>query len=83
MLGIEIEDERGIADHLGSYPGDASLAAAIQQHCFHQGLLLGRGGRSGNIIRFLPPLIISEEECQVVVEHFRSAVECACAEYRQ
>ncbi|EDV5023496.1 diaminobutyrate--2-oxoglutarate transaminase [Salmonella enterica subsp. enterica serovar Ball] len=83
MLGIEIVDERGTTDHLGSYPGDTSLAAAIQQHCFRQGLLLERGGRSGNVVRFLPPLIISEEECQVVVERFRSAVECACAEYRQ
>lgn len=81
MLGIEIVDERGPADHLGSYPGDASLAAAIQLHCFRQGLLLERGGHSGNVVRFLPPLIISEEECQVAVERFRSAVECACAEY--
>lgn len=83
MLGIEIVDERLYADHLGSYPGDVSLATAIQQHCFRQGLLLERGGRSGNVVRFLPPLIITEDECLITVERFRTAVDCAYAEYRQ
>ena len=80
MLGIEIVDERQEANHLGCFPGDASLAAAIQQHCFRLGLLLERGGRSGNIVRFLPPLIINQEECLIAVERFRSAVRIAHGE---
>ena len=82
MLGIEIVDERQEADHLGCFPGDASLAAAIQQHCFRLGLLLERGGRSGNVVRFLPPLIINEEECLIAVERFRSAARSAYGEHR-
>lgn len=74
MLGIEIVNERLYADHLGSNPGDVSLATAIQQHCFRQGLLLERGGRSGNVVRFLPPLIITEDECLIAVERFMSVL---------
>lgn len=77
MLGIEIVDERLPADHLGAYPADAELAATIQQHCFEQGLLLERGGRGGTVIRFLPPLIISQSECQQVVCRFKLALQAA------
>ena len=31
MMGIEIVDERQEADHMGSYPADGELAAAIQK----------------------------------------------------
>jgi diaminobutyrate-2-oxoglutarate transaminase len=30
MIGVEIVDERKPADHMGSLPADAQLAAAIQ-----------------------------------------------------
>lgn len=82
MLGIEIVDERLPADHLGSYPADAALAVAIQQHCFEHGLLLERGGRGGTVIRFLPPLIISPAECEQVVYRFRLALQAALLELR-
>ena len=48
MMGIEIVDERQEADHMGSYPADGELAAAIQKACFDNKLLLERGGRGGN-----------------------------------
>lgn len=82
MLGIEIVDERLPADHLGSYPANAALAVAIQQHCFEQGLLLERGGRGGTVIRFLPPLIISQAECEQVVYRFKTALQAALLQLR-
>ncbi len=82
MLGIEIVDERLPADHLGAYPADAALAVAIQQQCFEQGLLLERGGRNGTVIRLLPPLIISQAECEQVISRFKVALQAALLEQR-
>lgn len=74
MLGIEIVDERLPPSSDGCYPIDASLAAAIQQCCFQQGLLLERGGRHGNVVRLLPPLTISPAECEIAVARFERAL---------
>ncbi|MFC5695541.1 diaminobutyrate--2-oxoglutarate transaminase [Pseudomonas sp. GCM10022186] len=82
MLGIEIVDERRAPDRLNSFPMDPGLAVAIQQHCFRQGLLLERGGRQGNVIRLLPPLIINEEQSQQVISRFEKAVAAALLQTR-
>lgn len=82
MLGIEIVDERQPADRLGHFPADPALAVAIQQHCFKQGLLLERGGRRGNVIRLLPPLVIDDEQCRQVVQRFSRAVADALLQQR-
>ena len=82
MLGIEIVDERKPADRLGSFPIDAELALVIQQQCFKQGLLLERGGRNGNVIRLLPPLIITDEQCQLVIQRFEEALKAALSQLR-
>lgn len=82
MLGIEIVDERQTADALNSFPMDAALAIAIQQHCFKQGLLLERGGRNGNVVRLLPPLIIDDEQCGLVIARFEKGLTSALAQLR-
>ena len=82
MLGIEIVDERQAPDHLNSFPGDPTLAVAIQKQCFDQGLLLERGGRQGNVIRLLPPLIINDEQCALAIERFEKALIAALLQER-
>ncbi|MGY2172214.1 diaminobutyrate--2-oxoglutarate transaminase [Pseudomonas gingeri] len=82
MLGIEMVDERLPADRLGSFPMAPDLAVAIQQHCFRLGLLLERGGRNGNVIRLLPPLIIDEEHCRLVIQRFEAALAAALLQLR-
>ncbi|RMP67142.1 Diaminobutyrate aminotransferase apoenzyme, partial [Pseudomonas syringae pv. atrofaciens] len=54
-----------------------------QEHCFKQGLLLERGGRNGNVIRLLPPLIITEEQCQLVIQRFEQALKAALSQLRK
>ncbi|MBL3871776.1 Diaminobutyrate--2-oxoglutarate aminotransferase, partial [Pseudomonas syringae pv. theae] len=52
--------------------------------CFvQQGLLLERGGRNGNVIRLLPPLIITEEQCQLVIQRFEEALKGALSQVRK
>nr|WP_207859804.1 diaminobutyrate--2-oxoglutarate transaminase [Volucribacter psittacicida] len=77
MLGIEIVDERQAADRIGSYPADGTLAAEIQKACFNYKLLLERGGRGGNVVRLLCPLIITQQECEEVIKRFAQAVASA------
>ncbi|SBS32038.1 Diaminobutyrate--2-oxoglutarate aminotransferase [Marinomonas spartinae] len=82
MIGIEIVDEGLPSDSSGAYVGDGLLAAEIQRQCFKQGLILERGGRNGNVIRLLPPLIITQDECFEVVLRFESALERAIKQMR-
>ena len=74
MIGIEIVDERLPADHMGSLPADAVLAAEIQKACFNNKLLLERGGRNGTVVRLLAPLIITQQECEELIKRFRQSV---------
>ena len=74
MIGIEIVDETKQADHMGLFPGDSKLSAAIQTACFNNKLLLEKGGRNGTVIRLLCPLIITQAECEEVIVRFKKAV---------
>jgi len=74
MIGIEIVDETKQADHMGLFPGDSKLSAAIQTACFNNKLLLEKGGRNGTVIRLLCPLIITQAECEEVIARFKKAV---------
>ncbi|MEB5475862.1 diaminobutyrate--2-oxoglutarate transaminase [Acinetobacter pollinis] len=74
MIGVEIVDERLPADHMGSFPADSKLTAAIQAACFHNQLLLEKGGRNGTVIRLLCPLIITQEETEELIKRFKKAL---------
>lgn len=74
MIGIEMVDTKGARDQLGHYPAAGELAAAIQQKCFQNGLIVEVGGRRSSVIRFLPPLIISEYEAEVVLDIFEKSL---------
>lgn len=74
MIGIEIVDERQPQDRIGAYPADGNLAAAIQKACFNNKLLLERGGRGGNVVRILCPLIIDQRECEELIKRFTQSV---------
>lgn len=74
MIGIEIVDERQPQDRIGAYPADCDLAAAIQKACFENKLLLERGGRGGNVVRILCPLIITQTECEEMIKRFSKSV---------
>ncbi|KRB87227.1 diaminobutyrate--2-oxoglutarate transaminase [Duganella sp. Root198D2] len=74
MIGVEIVDGQGRTDALGQPLADPALASAIQRKCFQQGLILELGGRHGAVVRFLPPLIITEAQVDIVAGIFAEAV---------
>ena len=74
MLGMEIVDPQGALDAQGHPPVDTARAKAFQQACLQHGLIVELGGRHGATVRFLPPLIITEQEIDFVAQIlFRAA----------
>jgi 4-aminobutyrate aminotransferase/(S)-3-amino-2-methylpropionate transaminase len=59
MLAIELV-EPGSSGPFGPAP-DAALTASVARSCHEAGLLLLTCGTYSNVIRFLPPLVISDE----------------------
>lgn len=76
MIGIEIVNPDN-SDALGRPAAHPALASAIQAECLKHGLILELGGRHGSVIRFLPPLIITEPQLDHVFEIFTVAVTAA------
>lgn len=77
MLGIEIIDPRKKPNQIGSYPAYPELASKIQHECFKRGLILEVGGRFSTVIRLLPPLIITKEQIDDVLQRFYEAIQSA------
>lgn len=75
-----IGDVRGrglmVATEFGK-PGelpDAKLAKRVQRYCLDHGLLLLTCGTYDNVIRWIPPLIVTETELQEALRVFREAL---------
>ncbi len=73
MLGAEIVD---VSSTNKTPKGDGILAKAIKMACFANGLIIETGGRNSAVLRFLPPLVISEQEInQVLIRLEKSIIE--------
>ncbi|MCI0735658.1 MAG: diaminobutyrate--2-oxoglutarate transaminase [Beijerinckiaceae bacterium] len=74
MIGVEIVDPDG--ERRGSHPppGCQEMARRIQFNCLRRGLIVERAGGSGNVIRFLPPLIVSADQIDEIAARFEEAV---------
>lgn len=76
MLGIEI-----VTDKASKTP-PSRHATAISQYCRDNGLLLGHrptGAVSGNVIRILPPLVLTREESDQALAILEAAIQYALA----
>jgi diaminobutyrate-2-oxoglutarate transaminase len=69
MLGIEyVKDKKTKTP----FP---EIAAALRKRCFENGLLVEVGGHYGNVVRFLPPLVITDNITQNALEIFEKVNE--------
>jgi 4-aminobutyrate aminotransferase/(S)-3-amino-2-methylpropionate transaminase len=73
MIGIEF-----VKDQETKEP-DAGLTSAIIQECAQHGLLVESAGIYGNVIRFLAPLVITDEQLEAGLDIFEAAVRSAVA----
>ncbi|PJN38266.1 aspartate aminotransferase family protein [Streptomyces sp. CB02959] len=77
MLGVEIVDRDADADPLGARPADPALAAAIQRACLDRGLIVELGGRHSAVVRLLPPLTLTDEQADAVLDRLADAIAAA------
>ncbi len=62
MIGIELVSDRD------SKTPATQEAVQVRRLCREAGVLVGVGGQAGNVVRFQPPLIISDEELNRAVD---------------
>ena len=67
FIGAAFVDEDGDPD------GD--VVDAIQQYCFEHGVLVWKAGRHGDVLRLLPPLVLTQRQAEVGTEVIADAIE--------
>lgn len=66
MVGVEVTTTDGAPD--------ADLATSVQQRAIHEGLLLLTCGTEGNVVRFIPPLVVTHDQVDTAVAAFDRAL---------
>jgi len=74
MIGVELINPLLPPDRYGNSQQDGNLARRVKLECLKKGLIVETGGRHGSVVRFLPPLIISELDVAEIVRRFSSAL---------
>ncbi|NRR34222.1 diaminobutyrate--2-oxoglutarate transaminase [Oxalobacteraceae bacterium] len=77
MVGVEVIDPDAGTNSMGHPAAATAMAKAIQAECLRHGLIIELGGRHGSVVRFLPPLIITEQQLNLVIDIFSVAVRAA------
>ncbi|MFM9281141.1 diaminobutyrate--2-oxoglutarate transaminase [Paenibacillus jiagnxiensis] len=75
MIGVEMVNPSAPKDQLGHYPPFGKLASLVQERCFKNGLIIEVGGRHSAVMRFLPPLTVTEHEATEVLYIFEKSIE--------
>ncbi|ELY47233.1 aspartate aminotransferase family protein [Natronorubrum sulfidifaciens] len=75
FIGAEFVDEDGAPD------GD--VVDAIQQYCFERGVLIWTAGRHGNVLRFLPPLVLTHDLAETALDVVVEAIEHVTEDVKQ
>ena len=71
MLGVELVKDKNTRKPAPEF------AAKIRTYCHQHGLLIEIGGHYFNVVRFLPPLVLTEGLALKGVEIFEDAVKRA------
>lgn len=77
MAGVEVIDSDVPGGVIGLPPPSPKMARRIQDECLRRGLIVELGGRSGSVVRFLPPLIVSRAEIDEIAGRFHEAVKAS------
>jgi diaminobutyrate-2-oxoglutarate transaminase len=74
MIGVELVDPGGAPDACGALPPAPRTAARVRAACRERGLIVELGGRYDATVRLLPPLVITDEEAEAVLERLSDAL---------
>jgi len=71
-----ITDVRGLGLMVGTEFSDPVRVAAIQKHCLEEGrMILMNAGTYSNTLRWMPPLVVSEQEIEIGLAAFAAALQ--------
>ncbi|MFF7729127.1 diaminobutyrate--2-oxoglutarate transaminase family protein [Streptomyces sp. NPDC008001] len=62
----------------GPLPASPARAAAVQRECLRRGLIVELSGRHSCVVRLLPPLTITDEQAEAVLDRLSDAVAAVC-----
>lgn len=68
MIGLEFVKDQGTKEPNGS------LVAELVQECVRHGLMIENAGRWGQVVRFLAPLVITDEQLERGLDIFEAAI---------
>lgn len=74
MLGVELVDPAGEADSCGALPPAPELAVRVRAAALERGLIVELGGHHDTVVRLLPPLTITDDEVEDVVDRLSDAI---------
>ncbi|WP_084714659.1 diaminobutyrate--2-oxoglutarate transaminase family protein [Streptacidiphilus rugosus] len=77
MLGVELVDREAAPDELGAFPAAPELAQAVRGEALRRGLIVELGGRYGSVVRLLPPLTMTDEQAEAVLERLAESIAAA------
>jgi len=66
FVGAEFVDANGDPDD--------DRVEAIQQYCYEHGVLVWTAGQYGNVVRLLPPLVLTQRQAEVGTEIIADAI---------
>jgi 4-aminobutyrate aminotransferase/(S)-3-amino-2-methylpropionate transaminase len=75
MQGIELVDPETTGPMDVAPAPDAKLAKAVGKHLKQEGVIMGVGGFHGNVMRFQPPLSITQSQLERAVDGLRAALD--------
>ncbi len=77
MIGVEIVNPFSGVTQSGKPQRFEELSRRIQYECFTRGLIIEIGGRQSSVLRFMPPLIVTEEQVTHICSIFKESVKAA------
>ena len=73
MLGVEL-----VRDRVSKEPATSETSEVLEL-CKERGLLIGRGGLSGNVLRIKPPMCLTKDDADFLVDCLDEALELIAA----
>lgn len=69
MIGVEL-----VEDQETKKPASADTMKAVMDGCRNKGVLLGKGGICGNVIRIKPPYCLTDEDTSTILQVFNEVL---------
>jgi diaminobutyrate-2-oxoglutarate transaminase len=79
MLGVELVDTEAEPDARGTLPPAPGLAAEVRAEALRRGLIVELGGRHNSVVRLLPPLTMTDDQAEAVLDRLSDAIHTASA----